>query len=449
MANAVPPTSESSGRPPLWTLKATQLLGAAAFACLGKYIPVYYTDVGVSRQMLGILGLVGMLTNFTGQLFWSAVIKQLGEYKRVLVGTQFVGTILLLCYMLDAVKNSIGLIFLVTIVNTFFMSTGGSIIDAMCMSVLDEYKVAAQNPHRTPRTARAAEENYGDLRLYSAVGWGGMSLLTGWLIDAFGTNMMFLGFAVIQALNIGICVIFMPSPKPVREEEVVVAVVEEAPSNLCRASVVWFFINLIIYGVGMCLIENYLFVYLIQEFDGTPSLLLGASTAVMCLFEIPVFKYLGAYLENQPADSETGITMVLFGCQVIVALRCFLYLMIPKQHVWLVLFVEPLHGICFAGMWGATMEYAKRLAGISNVAQMTALVNGIYYQISMGIGGLVWGQLVSNAPVGIGFANSFKVDIVATIVWSIVWQIGLVVIAKTSRSARQVAAPDAREGLNS
>merc|ERR1712137_1478140 len=104
----------------------------------------------------------------------------------------------------------------------------------MCMTVLDEYKVAAQNPHRTPRTARASEENYGDLRLYSAVGWGGMSLLTGQLIDAFGTNMMFVGFAVIQAVNIGICVLFLPAPKPKRPEEEQAAAVVEQPVRLCR-----------------------------------------------------------------------------------------------------------------------------------------------------------------------------------------------------------------------
>merc|ERR1712087_1067848 len=210
-------------------------------------------------------------------------------------------------------------------------------------------------------------------------------------------------------------------------------------------SVIWFFINLIIYGMGMCLIENFLFIFLIQEFDNTPNLLLGASTAVMCLFEIPVFKFLGGYLERQPADSEWGITMVLFGCQIIVALRCFLYLLIPKNNVWLVLLVEPLHGICFAGMWGATMEYAKRLAGISNVAQMTALVNGVYYQISMGMGSFLWGSLVSTDVLG--FRKSFEADIYGTLIWSVIWQLGLVVIANTARSARRVAAPEARQGL--
>jgi len=335
----------------------------------------------------------------------------------------------------------------VSIANTFLMSTGGSIIDAMCMTVLDEYKVAAQNPHRTPRTARGAEENYGDLRLYSAIGWGGMSLLTGQLIDSFGTSMMFIGFGVIQAVNIIICVVFLPTPKPMREDEV-----EPAPSatpaqpvNLCSFSVVWFFCNLILYGLGMCLIENFLFVFLIQEFDDTPNLLLGASTAIMCLFEIPVFKFLGSYFKKQP--SESGITLVLFGCQMIVALRCWLYLLIPKDQVWLVLLVEPLHGICFAGMWGATMEYAKRLAGNKNVAQMTALVNGVYYQVSMGIGSFVWGSLVSKPPTGLGFRGSFVVDIFGTIIWSIIWQMGLLAIAYCGRGARQVEAPEAREGL--
>jgi len=48
----------------------------------------------------------------------------------------------------------------------------------------------------------------------------------------------------------------------------------------------------------------------------------------------------------------------------------------PHPRPWLVLFVEPLHGLTFAGMWSAAVEYARRLAPQGAEAKMQALVNG-------------------------------------------------------------------------
>ena len=72
---------------PLWTLKACQLLGAAAWACYGRFINVFWSDIGVTRAEIGALSLATMIASFIGQLFWSMVTDRLGEYKRVLVGT--------------------------------------------------------------------------------------------------------------------------------------------------------------------------------------------------------------------------------------------------------------------------------------------------------------------------------------------------------------------------
>jgi MFS family permease len=458
MADAAPaqPLAEPRRKlTPIWTLKASQMLGAAAFACLGKYLPVYYADIGLERSLIGTLGFVGMGATFFGQLFWSAVIDYLGEYKSVLVFTQFLGTATLFLYCLPVVKGSVVLVFIVALINTFLMSTGGSIIDALCMRVLADYKMALK-PDSTPRTVSGAQQSYGDTRLFSAVGWGGMSLVMGQIIDTLGINFMFVGFAAIQAVNVGIVVWFMPSPsKEQVAQDAAKAAAEEASElaaeggssggrKLCNLNVAWFFANLLMYGVSMCLIENFLFIFLVEDFENTPNLLLGASTAVMCFFEIPVFKYMGPYLEKQPIGNERAITIVLFGCQVITALRCWMYTVVPKDMVWLSILVSPFHGVCFAAMWGASMEYAKRLSGKRNLAKMTSLVNGVYYNVSMGIGSVAWGALVEPPPKGLGFIRSFQVDIYFILAWSVIWQIGLFLLSR-----RSVRAPEMQEGLAS
>merc|ERR1719223_1646102 len=95
------------GAPPIALLKATQLLGAAAFACIAKYLPVYFAYIGLDRDLIGILTFAGMITTFFGQIFWSCVIDCLGDYKAVLVWTQIGATALLFFYTLPVVQASV------------------------------------------------------------------------------------------------------------------------------------------------------------------------------------------------------------------------------------------------------------------------------------------------------------------------------------------------------
>jgi len=301
-------------------------------------------------------------------------------------------------------------------------------------------------PTSTPRTVAGAQVSYGDTRLYSAIGWGGMSMIMGQLMDSFGLDAMFAGFAIIQALNVFIVTWFMPSPQKEEKEVANQPATEEVGmwQILCNFSTGWFFANLFLYGVSMCLIENFLFVYIVQEFNAT-TFLCGASTTIMCIFEIPVFKWVGPYLESQPAGSQRAITIVLVVCQVITAVRCWLYAIMPKSMAWLVLVVGTLQGVSFAAMWVASMEYAKRLSNDKTLAKMTSLTNGIYYSVSMGVGSLLWGAVVEQPPKGLGFRQSFILDAVCMVGWSVIWQLGLCCLSKKS----SVGVEDMHKGLAS
>lgn len=124
-----------------------------------------------------------------------------------------------------------------------------------------------------------------------------------------------------------------------------------------RFRAVWFFLNLIVYGSCMAMVETFLFVYLEREFvPPADKTLLGLSVAVMCVFELPVFFYFERVLE---VLSERTVLNL---CHVVFALRCLLYVLLPRGNVWTVLLVEPLHGITFAAMWTASVHYAQNHA---------------------------------------------------------------------------------------
>lgn len=405
---------------PLWVLKATQLLGAAAWACFARYINVYYSEIGMTRTQIGILGFVSPITSFVGTLLWGSLIDWLGEYKRTLITTQLLGTATIFLYMSAEVQGNFALVLIVTLVSNFMLSTGGPIVDAMCLTVLAEQNVT--------------DEAYGDQRLWCAVGWGGMALIAGQLIDTLGLRFMFLGFAAIQSVQIFICVTFLPQPKPRQERddtpegEAEVAAAASSP-GLCSFEVLWFFANLIQYGVSMSLIEGFLFVWLREDFQGTTNLLLGVATLVMCAFEVPVFKYIARLWRG-----EGSMTSVLFLCQVMLIARLLLYTLLPSNLPALVLLVEPLHGICFAAMWAATVEYGKRIAPPGAMARFQSLVNGLYYCVSNGLGSALWGWMAE--PQHLGFNGSFYLDAAFLAVWAVVWHTG-VFLSRRLRQSRE------------
>eukprot|EP00928_Gymnodinium_smaydae_P038435 TRINITY_DN26519_c0_g2_i2.p1 TRINITY_DN26519_c0_g2~~TRINITY_DN26519_c0_g2_i2.p1 ORF type:complete len:475 (-),score=57.00 TRINITY_DN26519_c0_g2_i2:187-1512(-) len=413
-ANTVSRTGSQQQRTPLWTLKANQLLGTAAWACMGKFITAFYSDIGVSRNQIGLLQFIGPLASFFGQFFWAAVIDRVGDYKWILVSTTFVGSAIALCQMLSVVQESFTLLAVVSLSSNLFLCTGGPIIDAMCLTVLDE-----QNE----------DEGYGDQRLWCAIGWGGMSLIAGQMVDMYGINFIFYGFVVFQSINMAICLIWLPGKK--RKPAAVSGEAESfSMRQLCNFDVFWLFANILQYGVAMCLVENFLLVFLLQDFMDTPKMLVGASVAVMCVFEVPVFKYIDRLWNG----GGMSLTQVILGCQLILALRCWLYMLLPAQRPWLVLLIEPLHGVTFAAMWAATVEYAKRLAPPQATARMQTLVNGLYYQVAMGLGSVLWGQLVEKPPAGFGFKHCFLIDSVVVLGWCVIWQTGLFFRARQCRA---------------
>eukprot|EP00403_Amphidinium_massartii_P030127 CAMPEP_0178399070 /NCGR_PEP_ID=MMETSP0689_2-20121128/15093_1 /TAXON_ID=160604 /ORGANISM="Amphidinium massartii, Strain CS-259" /LENGTH=541 /DNA_ID=CAMNT_0020019841 /DNA_START=83 /DNA_END=1708 /DNA_ORIENTATION=+ len=408
LRQAVAPVPEKIIRTtPLWTLKVTQMLLSAGTVCLIRYLAVYYDKLGLSRDLMGVLLLVFPLVSFVGQLFWSAVVDYLGDYKATLMGTTLMGVAIVFAYLVPAVQQSFPLLCAVTAAHGFFASTSGPLLDSLSLKVLSE----------RPDT----KENYGDQRIWSTVGWGGMALIAGSLVDGYGVAAIFFTYAALALANVGIIAVSMPSSSA--KARTVAAQAAKGSSlrdGLRSIEARWLIANLLIYGLLMSLVENFLNVYLLQDFIGTPGILLGFATAIMCMGEVPVFKVADGFMKRR----KNGIMKLLVFSELALALRCVLYAVLPASCPWLVLIVEPIHGLTFAGMWCSTVAYAQKLAPPGTEARMQALLNGLFFQLAFAMGSLMWGFFVkSPAAGGLGFRRCFLIDAVATVVWVSIWQL--------------------------
>ncbi|CAE7701401.1 FH18 [Symbiodinium sp. CCMP2592] len=394
---------------PLWVLKITQMLLFGANVCLTRFITVYYHDLGLSRKVMGLLLVMVPMMAFVGGFFWSSIVDRSGSYRRILTFTSSLGIATVFSYMLPAVGRSLPLLVLVTLLQGFVTAPAGPIVDGLCLKVLAQ------------RSEEGSSEAYGDQRLWSAVGWGAMALIAGKLIDIFGTNAIFLSYGILVGLNVLVVQLFvqdMPAGVGGHQGSSGTKMsTREWLADLARFEPIWMLINLLVYGLLTSLVENYLNVFLVQDFDNVPRVILGAATAVMCSFEIPVFKYIGDLWSKR----GYSLVSVLWASEFVMVLRCLLYASLPRSRPWLVLLVEPLHGLTFAGVWTATVEYARRLARTGTETKMQALISGVYFNVAFAIGSLIWGFISQLPPAGLGFRRSFLLDAAVGSVWLILW----------------------------
>mmetsp|Transcript_38433 Transcript_38433/g.81471 ORF Transcript_38433/g.81471 Transcript_38433/m.81471 type:complete len:445 (-) Transcript_38433:153-1487(-) len=401
---------------PLWVLKAIWFLGVGANASLFRFITVFYHKIELDTTHIGFLQLCNPWVTFAGSLSWASVCDRTGAYKQVLVASNILGVTVVCCLLIPFVQQHFSALLACMVVGPAFLSSRAGVTDALTNKVMAEYRAAAlQNGTESQVLENAS---YGRQRLWGALGYGGFALLSGLLVDAFGNNSMFMCFAACLGTTVIIIATQLPSD-PDRNKNSS----GPQPGNMLSLmfgtfEASWFFANLLVYGVHLALVETFLFVYLVRDFEGTTSTLLGLSVSTMCLFELPVFYYI------QVAINRYSLTTLLSGCHIIFAIRVFLYSVLPKSQPWLVLLIEPLHGITAAGMWSCSVEFGRRLAPEHSKARMQAIASGVYYRAASGAGSLIWSYFTRPEPEGYGFPKMYALAGVTMLCWSLLWNFG-------------------------
>lgn len=150
-----------------------------------------------------------------------------------------------------------------------------------------------------------------------------------------------------------------------------------------------FILTATIMGFGFGCIEGFLFLMLKDM--GANDLLLGLTLTVTCVAELPSFHFQGKLIKMM------GTSALLDLCCIAYVIRMGLYaaLCSASTSPWLVLLIEPLHGVTFAFGWGAGTETAKRLSppGLESTCQ--GLFQGAYFGLGYGLGALMGGLISS------------------------------------------------------
>ena len=289
-----------------------------------------------------------------------------------------------------------------------------------CAPVLDGLTLA-----RLEDEGRDSAE-YGKERLYGAVSWGIANMLFGPAIDKWGFGILYIATVMSFILCVITFCVYAKSNQ-VRYSSVDVSDSETMPNSESQMTLhsntsydtfddevgqqeemqqkldVWsmltkkngllnlsFVVAMFALYIGMSVVENLIFLYF--EYLGGSYSMCGITVGVTVMFELPLFHYAPEVLRRL----KSPVWMLQAGCFAYVV-RVLVYSIIPQDHPYWTLIVEPLHGVTIGFVLVASVAFAAEWVpkGYEASGQgFLSMIRGLGQFVGLCIGGFLEGRIL-------------------------------------------------------
>ena len=380
-----------------WLPGLLQFLSSATISSILRFNIVFWHDLGFKGTELAMLSVSCLIGSFLGSVFWGVLTDWIGGVKQVLLVSHLFSMLSASCCLLPCVRSSLTSLMPTSVAVSFFLAGDMGVIDSLCLSVSEN------------------SGSYGSMRALNCCGCGIICAVLGAAIPVFGINTVFYTFLALQVPFLVLLLVFIPNIQVNKADS---ALSLHAVLTCLRSydSIV-FFANLFLYGLVFSLIEVFGAVYYMDVLHCT-SATVGVAILFMCLAEVVVFHFIDDLMKRWQVSWKGVINL----CQIMLAVRCVGYALIPPSMSWLALCNEWLHGINFAAMWFVTVQRADELAPEGARATMQSLASSTYFCLSFGLGGLLWGKLIQEPPYGIGWPDSLAASGAVALLWGFVFR---------------------------
>jgi Na+/melibiose symporter-like transporter len=122
--------------------------------------------------------------------------------------------------------------------------------------------------------------------------------------------------------------------------------------------------------MGTSVVENLIFLFFEETLGGT-NFQCGLTVVVTVIFEIPIFHYAPKILLAFGYQSMQKVACIAYITRVIG------YTFIPRDKMYLVLFLEPLHGVTYACSKTATVQMASEITPEGYEASIQGIISMI------------------------------------------------------------------------
>lgn len=333
----------------------------AAFAAMLPYLTLFYQNIGFSGTQIGLItGITPLVGLITGPLL-SGIADSSRRHKLIFLLS--LGGASALALLFPLTRSFWGIFTLIILLN-IIMSPANALADSATMNMLE-----------------GRRELYGRLRSGGSFGWGIMAWVTGIVLERYGQNWSFWLYAIFMfsAMLVGLFFRFGKSPEKTASIQSGIKTILTNPRWLSFLAMV------LVAGMGMATINNYLFLYF-SELGATRDLM-GFSLTVSTFFsEVPVLLFSDRLVKRFGAHALLIIGLGAIATRLILGSA----LNLPLGLVA----VQLLHGFTFPLILVAGVTYANENAPESVKATAQSLFGAALMGIGSSLGGFLGGWLI-------------------------------------------------------
>ncbi|CAH0547882.1 unnamed protein product [Brassicogethes aeneus] len=236
-------------------------------------------------------------------------------------------------------------------------------------------------------------ERYGHQRCFGSLGWGIISILVGFIIDATSEGSAIKNYVwafylstVFLLLDFGVSYRL-----PYTQKKRSPSILKDVAKLLMDVRIFVFLLWCVFVGLCTSLVWNFLF-WLIedlakaQDMQSNVKTLEGLVSAIQCLLgELPLFFLSGAILKRIGHVHAMSLVLLILG------LRFILYSVIPNP--WWFLPIELSNGLTFGLFYSTMASYASIVAPPGTEATMQGMVGAVFEGVGVSLGSFVAGIL--------------------------------------------------------
>jgi len=260
--------------------------------------------------------------------------------------------------------------------NFFILNSFVTIISTGIWPVSDSLILAALQDKST----------YGRVRAWGALTYGLGNMCVGCAIEFMGnfSPMFFLSLVTVFIALFAAYKVLPASASDTNPEDPISLEVVKAILT-SSISVKVFFVNSILIGAAMSLVESLLFVAMERTMNGSTPIIAGSSVLISVLFEIPIFQIAPKLI------STYGTRRMLIVANMAWMVRAVGYA--TFDHAWIVLILELFHGVTFGLFYSAAVYICVKQSPKGMESTMQSLLDMTYSGFGVALGTVGGGYL--------------------------------------------------------
>ena len=336
-----------------------------AFSVLPPFLPIFYKSHGLTGGQIGLLAALPPIISFLGAPLWSGAADASRRHKLVIMFS--ILGVVAIALIIPGIASFGGLLLVISLYS-FFGAPSASLIDSAVMALLGDRK-----------------ERFGRVRLWGTVGYGVIAPFAGDLIGRLGMKWAFWGYAILMLG--GFLII---TQIPFRQSHSNGSFGGGMRVLLGNRSWMLFLVMVFIAGVGMATINNYLFVYM--QGLGASNILMGLALTFSTISEVPAMFFSDRMLRSFGARGMLIIAMTAIGLRLI----CYSL----ATQAWVVLLIQLSHGLTYAAIYTAGVNYADHIAPPGMKATTQGMFSGTLMGFGSAAGAFIGGILMDRFTPG-------------------------------------------------